>query len=119
MNKADNYFDSDDELEQSLKRVRLNLVQIWRIVQWNYKICIQNNWIQYYYDLYFERCRRESKEFTPLENFEKDLERLVEKYCEHLLYWEKTREEKEIRNKIYFVYEDLIKDAEKLWNSNI
>ena len=118
MNKISYMEDVSDEEYEKLKRsARLKFVWTAQIIIINYKTCIQNNWIKYYYNFYFNKCKKQAIIPGNMEDFEKDLDLLIEKYCWYLIKGNNTVENIRDIEAINFAYEELIENAREIWSN--
>lgn len=119
MNNLNTTYISEQEHEENKRIVNIKLIWTAQIIKLNYKKLLEEKWINYYYELYKERFLKEWVLITILENYEKDLDDLIDKYC--LICWdinidiEKTK----ISSKIYLVYKELIEESRLMWNDKI
>ncbi len=118
LNSANQYI-TDEQNKKDIRLIKARIMWEAQIMFLNYRKCVDEKWIQYFFDKYLSRCKEENRETINIESFTNDLDRVFLVYCDLLSKQKNTEEDIVTLDKIDFVYWDIAEEARLMWNDKI
>ncbi|EKE26953.1 MAG: hypothetical protein ACD_4C00108G0002 [uncultured bacterium (gcode 4)] len=126
MTNSVNWYPTEDQNKKNIKLRHLKFCWTSRIIFLNYRKCIENKGLEYYYKLYLAKFEQQEENWKKtkklsFETFSSDkyVDKVISMYCNYFSDTNSDYKEMGILEKIDFVYWDLIDDAEKIWSDVI